>query len=121
MENGVDENTTRKYYIKLTQKKPMDAGALHTILADGVWTPERAEKRRANADGRCVVCDAPNTSVEHIWWECPTLNGVTKFGLQKLKQRRTKEENKPACFWMAGIVPIDWTTLPDSEYMKATE
>eukprot|EP00972_Heterocapsa_arctica_P038096 5609872-Heterocapsa_arctica.AAC.1 len=53
-EGGVDENTTRKYYVKLAQKKPLDAGALHTNLADGVWTPERAENRRKKAD--CVSC-----------------------------------------------------------------
>eukprot|EP00972_Heterocapsa_arctica_P055856 8239151-Heterocapsa_arctica.AAC.1 len=51
LENRRDENTTRKYYIRLTQKKHMDAGALRIILADEVWTPERAEKRRTNADG----------------------------------------------------------------------
>eukprot|EP00972_Heterocapsa_arctica_P062941 9283458-Heterocapsa_arctica.AAC.1 len=54
-------------------------------------------------------------------WTCPALNGVINFGLQQLKQRRTNEEHKPPCFWIAGIVPSDWTTLPDSEFMKATE
>eukprot|EP00972_Heterocapsa_arctica_P016682 2460149-Heterocapsa_arctica.AAC.1 len=54
MENVMDKNTTRTYYITLAQKnKHMDAGALHTMLADGVWTPERADKRRKNADGLC--------------------------------------------------------------------
>eukprot|EP00972_Heterocapsa_arctica_P013484 1985476-Heterocapsa_arctica.AAC.1 len=85
-EGGVDENTAIKYYVKLAQKKPLDAGALHTILADGVWTPERAEKRRNNVDGAC-----------------------------KIKQRRAKECNKPACFWLAGIVLSGWTTSPDTE------
>eukprot|EP00972_Heterocapsa_arctica_P047401 6990733-Heterocapsa_arctica.AAC.1 len=43
VERGVDEATTRKYYQQLVQHKdPMKAGALHTILADGVWTPRRA-------------------------------------------------------------------------------
>eukprot|EP00972_Heterocapsa_arctica_P088565 13058487-Heterocapsa_arctica.AAC.2 len=60
MEKGMDENTTRKYYIKLAQKEPMEAGALHTILADGVWTAERAEERTTNADGRCVLGEAPS-------------------------------------------------------------
>eukprot|EP00972_Heterocapsa_arctica_P072027 10637814-Heterocapsa_arctica.AAC.1 len=35
METGVDEATARKLYMKLAQKDPMKAGALHTILADG--------------------------------------------------------------------------------------
>eukprot|EP00972_Heterocapsa_arctica_P057978 8553977-Heterocapsa_arctica.AAC.2 len=65
-----------------------------------------------NADGTCVLCGAPEAGVEHIWWECPALNGV---------QRRAKEGNIPAYFWMAGIVPSDWTTWPDTENMKAME
>eukprot|EP00972_Heterocapsa_arctica_P056047 8267447-Heterocapsa_arctica.AAC.1 len=43
------------------------------------------------------------------------------LGLQNIKQRRTKEENKPACFWMGGIVLSDWTNWPDTENMKAME
>eukprot|EP00972_Heterocapsa_arctica_P064263 9484295-Heterocapsa_arctica.AAC.1 len=35
MDRGVDEATTRKYYLKLAHNKPMKAGALHTIIADG--------------------------------------------------------------------------------------
>eukprot|EP00972_Heterocapsa_arctica_P002744 405802-Heterocapsa_arctica.AAC.1 len=67
------------------------------------------------------MCGAPNAGVEHIWWECPSLNGVVNFGLQKVKQRRAKETNKPGCFWMAGIVPSGRTTLPDMEHMRAVE
>eukprot|EP00972_Heterocapsa_arctica_P071418 10551172-Heterocapsa_arctica.AAC.1 len=39
VERGVDEHTTRKLYQKLVQKEPMKAGALHSILADVIWTP----------------------------------------------------------------------------------
>eukprot|EP00972_Heterocapsa_arctica_P059263 8741185-Heterocapsa_arctica.AAC.1 len=35
VDRGVDEATARKYYIKLSHKEPMKAGALHTIIADG--------------------------------------------------------------------------------------
>eukprot|EP00972_Heterocapsa_arctica_P069126 10214229-Heterocapsa_arctica.AAC.2 len=51
----------------------MEAGALRTVLADEVWTPERAEKRGNNRNGRCVLCDAPRAGVEHVWWTCPAL------------------------------------------------
>eukprot|EP00972_Heterocapsa_arctica_P005436 802859-Heterocapsa_arctica.AAC.1 len=44
VERGVDEHTTRKCYQKLVQKEPMRAGALHTILTDGAWTPKRAHQ-----------------------------------------------------------------------------
>eukprot|EP00972_Heterocapsa_arctica_P107922 15895187-Heterocapsa_arctica.AAC.1 len=44
VERGVDEHSTRKFYQKLVQKEPMKAGALHTILTDGIWTPKRVHK-----------------------------------------------------------------------------
>eukprot|EP00972_Heterocapsa_arctica_P023304 3433277-Heterocapsa_arctica.AAC.1 len=71
--------------------------------------------------GACVLCGALKAGVEHIWWECPVLNGVINFGLLKLKQRRAKEGHEPECFWLAGSVPSDWTTLPDTENMKAMD
>eukprot|EP00972_Heterocapsa_arctica_P025261 3721167-Heterocapsa_arctica.AAC.1 len=36
VEKGMDEFTTRKLYNYLAQKQPMNAGALHTIITDGV-------------------------------------------------------------------------------------
>eukprot|EP00972_Heterocapsa_arctica_P073361 10834035-Heterocapsa_arctica.AAC.1 len=44
VEKGVDEFTTRTLYNCLTQKQPMNAGALHTIITDGAWYPQRANK-----------------------------------------------------------------------------
>eukprot|EP00972_Heterocapsa_arctica_P062665 9241775-Heterocapsa_arctica.AAC.1 len=35
VDRGVDEATTRNYYLKLAQKEPIKTGALHTIIADG--------------------------------------------------------------------------------------
>eukprot|EP00972_Heterocapsa_arctica_P110311 16241079-Heterocapsa_arctica.AAC.2 len=40
VEGGVDERTTGKLYNYLAQKQQMNAGALHTIITDGVWYPE---------------------------------------------------------------------------------
>eukprot|EP00972_Heterocapsa_arctica_P038319 5641275-Heterocapsa_arctica.AAC.1 len=36
-------------------------------------------------------------------------------------QIRHKEHNQPECFWNAGVVTTDWTTLPDSEHMMAED
>eukprot|EP00972_Heterocapsa_arctica_P052397 7710271-Heterocapsa_arctica.AAC.1 len=65
-------------YNKLTQKQPMQAGALHTIITDGVWYPQRAVKRSNNADGKCVLCKK-NAGLQHIWWECPAMNSVSNL------------------------------------------
>eukprot|EP00972_Heterocapsa_arctica_P086461 12744338-Heterocapsa_arctica.AAC.1 len=51
VERGVDEHTSRKFYHKLVQKEPINAGALRTSLANGVWTPRRAHKRQTNCNG----------------------------------------------------------------------
>eukprot|EP00972_Heterocapsa_arctica_P087525 12906815-Heterocapsa_arctica.AAC.1 len=55
MEGGVGEITTRKLYSSLAQKQPMNAGALHTIINDGVWYLERANKLK-NDEGLCLLC-----------------------------------------------------------------
>eukprot|EP00972_Heterocapsa_arctica_P065812 9713538-Heterocapsa_arctica.AAC.1 len=60
VERGVVEATTRKLYQTLAQKYPMKAGALHTILADGVWTPRRAHKREKQCNGDCLLCAENN-------------------------------------------------------------
>eukprot|EP00972_Heterocapsa_arctica_P049569 7296315-Heterocapsa_arctica.AAC.1 len=66
VERGVDEHTTRKCYQQLFQKEPMKAGALHTILADGVWTPRRAHKIQKNCYGDCLLCGEKNAGVNHL-------------------------------------------------------
>eukprot|EP00972_Heterocapsa_arctica_P018820 2783285-Heterocapsa_arctica.AAC.1 len=58
MDMGVDEATTRKYYLKLSQTEPMKAGALRTIIADGVWTPQRAHNIHKNSNGKYLVCES---------------------------------------------------------------
>eukprot|EP00972_Heterocapsa_arctica_P033797 4974198-Heterocapsa_arctica.AAC.1 len=60
VERGVDEHISRNCYQKLVHKEQMKAGALHTILADGVWTPRRAHKREQNCNGDCWLCGEKN-------------------------------------------------------------
>ena len=50
----------------------MVAGALHTILADGIWTPNRARVRGKKTDGKCPLCGIMS-STEHVLWECPVV------------------------------------------------
>eukprot|EP00972_Heterocapsa_arctica_P115588 16448581-Heterocapsa_arctica.AAC.1 len=60
VEKGVDEATTRAFYNKLSQKDLMKAGALHTILADGVWKPRRAHKIENHSNANCLLCGEKN-------------------------------------------------------------
>ena len=95
LEVGVDEETTRKYYIKLSQIDPMKAGALHTIMSDGVWTPQRAYKRTKTSNGHCLLCGERNAGVNHLWWNCPCLNSVTDFNYTSLMNNSKILDNKP--------------------------
>eukprot|EP00972_Heterocapsa_arctica_P018477 2730097-Heterocapsa_arctica.AAC.1 len=95
VERGVDEATTRAYYNKLSQQEPMKAGALHTILADGVWTPRRAHKRYNNSNGDCLLCGENHAGVNHLLWECRAPNKQSNVGYLKLIQARHKEQHQP--------------------------
>eukprot|EP00972_Heterocapsa_arctica_P010510 1543339-Heterocapsa_arctica.AAC.2 len=66
--------------LKLAHKETMKAGPLHTIIADGVWMPQRAYKKQKQLNGTCLLCGADNAGVNHIWWECPTLNKYSDLG-----------------------------------------
>eukprot|EP00972_Heterocapsa_arctica_P096111 14178713-Heterocapsa_arctica.AAC.1 len=73
----------------------MKAGALHTIIADGAWTPQRAYKTSNNDNGNCVLCEYENAGVNNVWWECPVLNRHSDLGYVNLNNKRHTENNKP--------------------------
>ncbi len=114
----MDEATTRKYYNKLAQKDPRKAGALHTILADGVWTPQRTHKRQNNSNGDCLLCGMKNAGVNRRWWDCYGLQNQSEYSFVRLKEIRNRYQNQPECFWNTGVVTADWTTLPETEHMR---
>eukprot|EP00972_Heterocapsa_arctica_P061502 9070525-Heterocapsa_arctica.AAC.1 len=63
---GVDEFTTRKLYNFLSQKQPMHAGALHTIITDGAWYPQRAATIAKHSNGKSVLREGENAGLQHI-------------------------------------------------------
>eukprot|EP00972_Heterocapsa_arctica_P043391 6404641-Heterocapsa_arctica.AAC.1 len=73
----------------------MKPGALHTILADGVWSPRRAHKIHTNYNGKCLLCEYDNAGVNHVWWECLALNKYNDLGYLNLNKKRAQENNKP--------------------------
>eukprot|EP00972_Heterocapsa_arctica_P076968 11351483-Heterocapsa_arctica.AAC.1 len=65
----------------------MNAGVLHAIITDGVWYPERANKRGKNEDGLCLLCKrGKQGGLQHIWWECEACNSVTNYNWLQLQK-----------------------------------
>eukprot|EP00972_Heterocapsa_arctica_P094325 13910439-Heterocapsa_arctica.AAC.1 len=90
----------------------MRAGALHTILADGVWTPQRAHNIQKNCNGKCLLCGDKDAGVNHLWWDCPSLNKYSDLGYLNLKEIRRKENNQTECCWNTGVITKYWTIFP---------
>eukprot|EP00972_Heterocapsa_arctica_P039478 5813171-Heterocapsa_arctica.AAC.1 len=100
----------------------MNAGALHTILTDGVWYPERANKRGKNEDGMCLICKCGQKGgLQHIWWECEACNSVTNYNWLQLKDIKKQMNSEPHCLWTTGVITEKYTALPATEQMRAED
>eukprot|EP00972_Heterocapsa_arctica_P054752 8069966-Heterocapsa_arctica.AAC.1 len=71
-------------------------------------------KGRKTEDGKCVLCKQENAGLQHIWWECPTMNSVSNLGWIHLKGIRAKMHAQPECIWTTGVITKDWTSLEDT-------
>eukprot|EP00972_Heterocapsa_arctica_P057674 8507469-Heterocapsa_arctica.AAC.1 len=81
----------------------MNAGALHTIITDGAWYPERANKRGKNDDGLCLICKCGKKGgLQHIWWECEACNSVTTYNWLQLQDIKKQMNSEPPCLWTTG-------------------
>eukprot|EP00972_Heterocapsa_arctica_P042748 6304095-Heterocapsa_arctica.AAC.1 len=100
----------------------MNAGALHTIITDGVWYPERANKRGTNEDGMCLICQCGQKGgLQHIWWECEACYSVTNYNWLKLKDIKKHMNSEPHCLWTTGVITKEYTALPSTEAMRAED
>ena len=97
LERGVDEAATTKLYRRLVRRDYKRAGALHTILADGVWTPSRARKRAKREDDRCVACGRKGADADHLWWDCPCLHSKCRFHFADLRRKRARDKGQLKC------------------------
>eukprot|EP00972_Heterocapsa_arctica_P044252 6533222-Heterocapsa_arctica.AAC.1 len=99
----------------------MNAGALNTIITDGVWYPQRANKRSNNKDGKCLLCTCDKAGLQHIWWECEACNSYSNLNWLQLKAIRNTMNAEPQCLWATGVITKDWTALPETDYMKQSD
>eukprot|EP00972_Heterocapsa_arctica_P079940 11780888-Heterocapsa_arctica.AAC.1 len=100
----------------------MNAGALRTIITDGVWYPERANQICKNEDGLCLLCKCGNKGgLQHNWWECEACNSVTTYNWLQLQEIKKHMNSEPQCLWTTGVINKEYTVLPDTEYMKAED
>eukprot|EP00972_Heterocapsa_arctica_P088575 13060352-Heterocapsa_arctica.AAC.1 len=100
----------------------MNAGALHTIITDGVWYPERANKRRKNDDGLCLLCiHGKKGGLQHIRWEREACNSVTNYNWLQLQEIKKQMKSESQCLWTTGVIAKECTALPETDYMRAED
>ena len=117
--SSVDEETSVALYKKKVKVSPMVAGALHTILADGVWTPSRAKVRGKKSDGKCAL-RGMSSGTEHVFWERPAVHknyDPRRFALSAQKDKGVLTSSLA----LAGVAQGDFCTLGPSEAMKSGE
>ena len=69
VQRGVDERASTAYLKKLFKKDPQRAGALHTVMCDGWWNPDRAKRRKARDSAACVARGCPKATLDHLLWD----------------------------------------------------
>eukprot|EP00972_Heterocapsa_arctica_P068241 10080189-Heterocapsa_arctica.AAC.1 len=87
----------------------MNAGALRTIITDGVWYPERANKMGKMMMGCVYFANVVSNEV------CSTFGGNVKPDIKK------HMNSEPQCLWTTGVITKEYTALPGTVYMKAED
>ena len=98
----------------------MKAGALITVLADGVWAPDRAFRHGRMHAGNCVMCNKKNAGVEHLWWDCPALHNGNSRRLIKLRRVRATGKHE-RCLWTTGLALKRHSWARETDAMKAVD
>ena len=98
----------------------MKAGALITVLADGVWAPDRAFRHGRRHAGDCVMCGKKNAGVEHLWWDCPALHNGNSRRLIKLRRVRASGKHE-RCLWTTGLALKRHSWARETDAMKAVD
>ena len=91
-----------------------------SIMADGMWTPERAHKRCCRPSPLCNFCRQAKGTIDHMWWDCPVLRWRYSGDFQAL-QRRRQSPAEPPCLWLLGLVPKGYIPRATSPYCLQAE
>ena len=98
----------------------MKAGALITVLADGVWAPDRACRHGRRKTGNCVMCGKRGADAEHLWWECSALHNGNDHRLIKLRKIRSAAKHE-RCLWTTGIALKRHSWSRETDAMRADD
>eukprot|EP00972_Heterocapsa_arctica_P073920 10913146-Heterocapsa_arctica.AAC.1 len=80
----------------------MNAGALHTIITDEVWHPERAAKRGKNSDGLCLLCKCGKRADFNTYGG--NVKPATNTNYNWIPSQEIKKDMnfEPQCLWTTG-------------------
>ena len=83
---------------------PLEKGTLASVVADAVWTRDRAFHCGYNVQNCCPLCGVQGDTTHHRVWECPKTEEVRKK-LPRWLVHEANQASKADRFWTTGVFP----------------
>jgi len=125
VDQGVDVDSTLKFLRNTRTNTNPDyrfVACLETIIAAGAWPAARIHEVHPDFSSECPRCHAAPETALHTFWQCPCNNDIDHIAVkhtQVLCKEAAKGVELFPCFWLRGIMPAEFTEIPD-EYCPST-
>jgi len=117
---GVDLTNTFRYPRNIKDSTDVDyqfKAAINSIISGCCWSAARINSINDNFPSSCNRCGALVEDDLHTFWTCPCNDAIEHEFITKsnvyIKDALTGVHKYP-CLWLRGILPKEFTTLPDN-------
>ena len=90
----------------------IDRCTIETILCGGCWPNLRIHQIHPNVSPLCQRCGQAEDTALHCYWTCPCNSNIDDEAVAKTQDLIPSAVAKfgiETCFWLRGIVPIEWS------------
>ena len=94
---------------------PSSAGMARCVVAGGVWGESRRFDSGYRPDDICRRCRQSADTDRHRLWQCPANREIQHPAVlesEELCEEAVAQCHEFACFWVRGIIPSQWVTVP---------
>eukprot|EP00959_Pyramimonas_sp_CCMP1952_P258366 5400545-Pyramimonas_sp.AAC.1 len=128
LRDGTDSYSYRRLLAQLSQVQPAGkrlAAVLLSVAIGGSWTKARKADQYASSGvsrtaSRADICDRCGEEREtshHRAWLCRCNTGSAAYKQSDcLVAKAGAQHEQTPCFWLRGLIPRPWTTMPAPIY-----